>query len=163
MGNRQLFYSADRSRQFFEWSNMKQQEQLFGARAAEARPGQAPARRSSGRTQDIDRHVGARIRERRIMLGLTQQQLADLIGVTYQQAHKYERGINRVSAGRLFEIAQVLSVPVSYFFDGLDEQGGRAISPRERMCLELARNFAQIPNERHQEALSQLARVLASE
>ena len=97
------------------------------------------------------------------MLGLTQQQLADLIGVTYQQAHKYERGINRVSAGRLFEIAQVLSVPVSYFFDGLDEQGGRAISPRERMCLELARNFAQIPNERHQEALSQLARVLASE
>jgi transcriptional regulator with XRE-family HTH domain len=154
---------------------MKQQEQIVRGRRAdgrraspgarEARPGQAatPSRRSSGRTQDIDRHVGARIRERRIMLGLTQQQLADLIGVTYQQAHKYERGINRVSAGRLFEIAQVLSVPVSYFFDGLDEQGGRAISPRERMCLELARNFAQIPNERHQEALSQLARVLASE
>jgi transcriptional regulator with XRE-family HTH domain len=122
-----------------------------------------PGRRSSGRTQEIDRHVGARIRERRIMLGLTQQQLADLIGVTYQQAHKYERGINRVSAGRLFEIAQVLSVPVSYFFDGLDGDGGRAISPRERMCLELARNFAHIPNLRHQEALSQLARVLAAE
>jgi transcriptional regulator with XRE-family HTH domain len=154
---------------------MKQQEQIVRGRRAddrrgsasarEARPGPAaaPARRSSERTQDIDRHVGARIRERRIMLGLTQQQLADLIGVTYQQAHKYERGINRVSAGRLFEIAQVLSVPVGYFFDGLDEQVGRAISPRERMCLELARNFAQIPNERHQEALSQLARVLASE
>jgi transcriptional regulator with XRE-family HTH domain len=116
-----------------------------------------------GRTQDIDRHVGARIRERRIMLGFTQQQLADLIGVTYQQAHKYERGINRVSAGRLFEVAQVLSVPVNHFFDGLTEEGGRGISPRERMCLELARNFAQIPNERHQEALSQLARVLAAE
>src|ERR1700720_2722993 len=70
----------------------------------------AAARRSTGRTQDVDRHVGARVRERRIMLGLTQQQLADLIGVTYQQAHKYERGINRVSAGRLYEIAQVLSV-----------------------------------------------------
>jgi len=55
------------------------------------------------------------------MLGLTQQQLADLIGVTYQQAHKYERGINRVSAGRLFEIAQVLSVPVGYFFGGLEQ------------------------------------------
>src|SRR6266568_3220592 len=114
------------------------------------------------RVQDIDRHVGARIRESRIMLGLTQQQLADLIGVTYQQAHKYERGINRVSAGRLFEVAHVLSVPVSYFFDGLEQEGERAISPRERMCLELARNFAQIPNERHQEALSQLARVLAA-
>jgi transcriptional regulator with XRE-family HTH domain len=123
----------------------------------------SPSRRSSSRTQDIDRYVGARIRERRIMLGLTQQQLADLIGVTYQQAHKYERGINRVSAGRLFEVAQVLSVPVNYFFDGLDEENDRAISPRERMCLELARNFAQIPNERHQEALSQLARVLATE
>jgi DNA-binding XRE family transcriptional regulator len=61
----------------------------------------AASRRSTGRTQDVDRHVGARVRERRIMLGLTQQQLADLIGVTYQQAHKYERGINRISAGRL--------------------------------------------------------------
>ena len=120
-------------------------------------------RRSTSRTQDIDRHVGARVRERRIMLGLTQQQLADLIGVTYQQAHKYERGINRVSAGRLYEVAQVLGVPVSYFFDGLEQGGERGISPRERMCLELARNFAQIPNERHQEALSQLARALASD
>ena len=128
-----------------------------GVRAA------TPARRSTGRTQDIDRHVGARIRERRIMLGLTQQQLADLIGVTYQQAHKYERGINRVSAGRLYEIAQVLSVPVGYFFDGLDSAPTRPVSPRERMCLELARNFAQIPNERHQEALSQLVRVLATD
>ena len=123
----------------------------------------AAARRSTTRTQDIDRHVGARVRERRIMLGLTQQQLADLIGVTYQQAHKYERGINRVSAGRLYEMAQVLSVPDSYFFDGIQSEDSRPVSPRERMCLELARNFAQIPNERHQEALSQLARVLAAE
>ena len=127
-----------------------------------APPRAATSRRSTTRTQDVDRYVGARIRERRIMLGLTQQQLADLIGVTYQQAHKYERGINRVSAGRLFEVAQVLSVPVSYFFDGLEQENDRSISPRERMCLELARNFAQIPNERHQEALSQLARVLAA-
>jgi transcriptional regulator with XRE-family HTH domain len=103
------------------------------------------------------------VRERRIMLGFTQQQLADLIGVTYQQAHKYERGINRISAGRLFEIAHVLSVPINYFFEGLEGDAARAVSPRERMCLELARNFTQIPNERHQEALSALARVLAAE
>jgi transcriptional regulator with XRE-family HTH domain len=158
-----------------EPSRMSEQEQITMARDGDGlRPSvssaetdglraAAPPRRSTGRTQDIDRHVGARIRERRIMLGLTQQQLADLIGVTYQQAHKYERGINRVSAGRLFEVAQVLSVPVSHFFDGLEQEGERGISPRERMCLELARNFAQIPNERHQEALSQLARALASE
>jgi transcriptional regulator with XRE-family HTH domain len=151
---------------------MREQEQIGNRRhglgekrGAEDNPAQtaSPARRSSARTQDIDRYVGARMRERRIMLGLTQQQLADLIGVTYQQAHKYERGINRVSAGRLFEVAQVLSVPVNYFFDGLDQENERAISPRERMCLELARNFGQIPNERHQEALSQLARVLATD
>ena len=154
---------------------MREQEQTIKARRAPGlrpdRTGETGAppraaaspRRSTSRTQDIDRHVGARIRERRIMLGLTQQQLADLIGVTYQQAHKYERAINRVSAGRLYEIAQVLSVPVSYFFDGLEQDGDRAASPRERMCLELARNFAQIPNERHQEALSQLARVLAAD
>lgn len=115
------------------------------------------------RGTDVDRFVGTRIRERRVMLGLSQQQMANLIGVTYQQAHKYERGINRISAGRLYEIARVLNVPVSYFYDGLD--GSEAVddmSIRQRMCLELARNFTQIPNERHREALSQLARVLAA-
>src|ERR1700752_4583024 len=104
-------------------------------------------------TAAIDDHVGSRIRERRIMLGLTQQQLAELTGVTYQQAHKYERGINRVSAGRLYEIARVMSVPVGYFFEGLEGDASRPQRSRERMCLELARNFAQISNQRHQEAL----------
>ena len=114
------------------------------------------------RGTDVDRFVGGRIRERRVMLGLSQQQMANLIGVTYQQAHKYERGINRISAGRLYEIARVLSVPVSFFYEGLDDvPGGEDLSVRQRMCLELARNFTQIPNERHREALSQLARVLA--
>lgn len=114
------------------------------------------------RATDTDRHVGNRIRERRIMLGLSQQQMADMIGVTYQQAHKYERGINRISAGRLYEIAQVLGVPVSYFFEALEATRHAELNARQRMCLELARNFAHIDNERHQEALSQLARALAS-
>lgn len=119
--------------------------------------------RPTNRANDTDRHVGARIRERRIMLGLSQQQMADLIGVTYQQAHKYERGINRISAGRLFEIAQVLGVPVNYFFEGLDSQRAPDLTARQRMCLELARNFSSISNEKHQDALSQLARALAAE
>lgn len=97
------------------------------------------------------------------MMGLSQQQMADLIGVTYQQAHKYERGINRISAGRLHQTAQVLGVPVGYFFEGLDKQNEKDLSDRQRMCLELARNFSNITNERHQEALSQLARALANE
>jgi transcriptional regulator with XRE-family HTH domain len=110
----------------------------------------------------VDRHVGARIRERRLMLGMSQQQLAAAIGVTYQQAHKYERGLNRISAGRLYGIAQVLGVPVSWFFDGLGAGSEPAqLTQRQRLCLEVARNFAQISNERHQAALSQMARVLA--
>ncbi len=116
------------------------------------------------RATETDRYVGGRIRERRIMLGLSQQQMAHMIGVTYQQTHKYERGINRISAGRLFEIARVLKVPVSYFFEGLgDRPEGGTLTGRQRMCLELARNFARITNERHQEALSRLARSLARE
>src|SRR5258706_16078002 len=118
-------------------------------------------KRTTSRTQDIDRHVGARIRERRIMMGLTQQQLADLIGVTYQQAHKYERGINRVSAGRLFEIARVLGVTVGHFYEGLDQPEEKQVTSRQRMSLELARNFALISNSKHQEALTHLARALA--
>ena len=96
------------------------------------------------------------------MLGLSQQQMADMIGVTYQQAHKYERGINRISAGRLYEITRVLNVPITYFFEGLDAaEEDETMNPRQRMCLELARNFANISNQKHQEALSQLARALA--
>jgi transcriptional regulator with XRE-family HTH domain len=120
--------------------------------------------RPSPRANAADHHVGARIRERRVMLGLSQQQLAQMIGVTYQQAHKYERGLNRISAGRLYEIAQVLGVPVSWFFDGLSSTDQPAeMTQRQRMCLELARNFAAIDNEKHQEALSQMARALASQ
>ncbi|TVR80150.1 MAG: XRE family transcriptional regulator [Rhodospirillales bacterium] len=119
--------------------------------------------RTTIRATDVDRYVGGRIRERRVMLGLSQQQMADMIGVTYQQAHKYERGINRISAGRLYEIAQVLRVPVSYFFDGIDSADGEEeMSMRQRMCLELARNFTQITSDRHREALSQMARALAT-
>ena len=127
-------------------------------------PAPVPAKKAvpANRASAIDRHVGARVRERRIMLGLSQQQMADMIGVTYQQAHKYERGINRISAGRLYEITRVLNVPITYFFEGLDvNEDDESLNPRQRMCLELARNFASISNQRHQEALSQLARALA--
>ena len=113
-------------------------------------------------TAAIENHVAARIRERRIMLGLTQPQLAELLGVTYQQLHKYGHGFNRVSAGRLFEIARALSTPLRYFYEGIGEEGVRPVSQRDRMKLEVARNFAEITNERHQLALTAMARALAS-
>src|SRR5690348_18352441 len=118
-------------------------------------------------TAAIDDHVGARIRERRIMLGLTQQQMAELIGVTYQQAHKYETGINRISAGRLYQIAQALGVDISYFFEDIDPEKRNKpkpaeMMPQQRMLPALARNFAGIGHRKHQDALCNLARVLAN-
>jgi transcriptional regulator with XRE-family HTH domain len=117
--------------------------------------------RRRARPQDIDRHIGARMRERRVMLGLTQQQMAELIGVTYQQAHKYEKGINRVSGGRLFKMAQALGVEVGYFYDGLGADGG-SFEPtqQQRLLLELARSFIALPR-RHQEAVCGLVRAVA--
>ncbi len=114
------------------------------------------------RAQDIDRYVGARMRERRIMLGLTQQQMAELIGVTYQQAHKYEKGINRVAAGRLSAIAKALGVEIGFFFERAEaDHSGFKPSTQQRLMLELARSFVALPSRRHQEAICNLARVLA--
>ena len=119
----------------------------------------AALRRS--RPQEVDRCGGARIRERRILLGLTQQQLAELIGVTYQQAHKYEKGINRVAAGRLYSIGRALGVEVSYFYEGLQTGGGLVPSPSQRMLLDLARNFLNIPDPSRRKAIVAVARALA--
>jgi transcriptional regulator with XRE-family HTH domain len=125
--------------------------------------GTMPAEKKVGRSraQDVDRYIGARIRARRIMLGLTQQQMAELVGVTYQQAHKYEKGINRISAGRLYRIAQALGVEVSYFFEGLQTAHRFVPSPQQRMLLDLARNYLDIPVREHQKAIVALARALA--
>ena len=125
----------------------------------------AVGRGTGGRSRalDVDHYVSLRIRQRRIMLGLTQQQMAELIGVTYQQAHKYEKGINRIAAGRLFTIAQALGVDVSYFFQDIESRQDFQPSPQQRMLLELARNFINMPSRRHQEALCGLARALANQ
>jgi transcriptional regulator with XRE-family HTH domain len=102
------------------------------------------------------------MRDRRIMLGLTQQQMAELVGVTYQQAHKYEKGVNRVAAGRLFTIAQTLGVEVGYFYDGLErEQENAGPMRQQRLLLEFARSFSGLPR-RDQEAVGELVRALAN-
>lgn len=95
------------------------------------------------------------------MMGLTQQSLASLIGVTYQQEHKYEKGINRISGGRLFQMAQALGVEVAYFYEGLHDP--RPIEPTklQRLLLELTRNFTDIPSLARQEAICALVRALA--
>lgn len=78
--------------------------------------------------------------------------------MTYQQAHRYERGLNRIAMGRLFEIAQALGVGVAFFFEGMDRSHAAAVeTPQQRQMLELARNFINIPEHRQQEALCSLA------
>lgn len=73
--------------------------------------------KTKGTPNEMDVHVGKRLRVRRSLLGLSQEKLAESIGLTFQQIQKYERGTNRVSAGRLFELSKILDVPVSYFFE----------------------------------------------
>jgi transcriptional regulator with XRE-family HTH domain len=110
-------------------------------------------KRGSGRrpAEDIDRHVGALIRERRIMLGLTLHQMAELIG------HKYEKGVNRVSSGRLYRIAQALDTDVGYFFEGTGRDHMFSRTPSSGFCV--VRNFMTI--REHQEEIVSLARALA--
>ena len=116
----------------------------------------------------VDVHVGKRIRHRRWMVGMTQQQLAERVGIKFQQIQKYETGMNRVSASRMWEIATALGVAVSFFFEGLattrstDEADtslpGDLLADKE--ALELIRSYYAIP-ENQRRRLFDLARVLS--
>ena len=115
-------------------------------------------------THPVDVHVGKRIRHRRWMLGMTQQQLADAVGIKFQQIQKYETGMNRVSASRLWDIAAAMEVPVSFFFDGLSVNEDGAADPAadvlgDREALHLVRAYYAIPDHQRRK-LVDLARVL---
>lgn len=85
--------------------------------------GRQPQRRTRGKPNETDHHVGIRIRQRRRLLGMSQSRLGEAMNVTFQQVQKYEHGANRVGAGRLYQLSQVLEVPVAYFFEGLAPTG----------------------------------------
>ncbi len=113
----------------------------------------------------VDVHVGKRVRHRRWMVGMTQQQLADKVGIKFQQIQKYETGMNRISASRLWDIADALSVSISFFFEGLgaeaqvpDEQLGDILADKE--ALMLVRSYYAIP-EAQRRRLFDLAKVLS--
>jgi transcriptional regulator with XRE-family HTH domain len=113
--------------------------------------------RAKGVATAIDHLVGARLRERRIMLGLTQGELAERLGITHQQLHKYELAINRISAARLFQCARELNTPLEFFFQeepGLDQ-------PRRRLSLTFSQLFNEIPDAHLQRALVEVTRMLA--
>ena len=77
-------------------------------------------KRTPGVPHPVDIHVGGRLRDRRVALGISQTNLGDTVGLTFQQIQKYERGANRVGSGRLYQFAGILDVPISYFFEGLE-------------------------------------------
>ena len=115
----------------------------------------------------VDVHVGQRIRQRRWMVGITQQQLAESVGIKFQQIQKYETGMNRVSASRLWDIAHTLEVPVSYFFEGLTHEDGDVAEGAvegdilaDKEALDLIRSYYAIP-ESQRKRLFELARVLS--
>lgn len=119
----------------------------------------------------VDVHVGKRVRHRRWMVGMTQQQLGDIVGIKFQQIQKYETGMNRISASRLWDIAQALGVSISFFFEGFEddeaafeaktasvENRGDLLADKE--ALELVRSYYAIP-EAQRRRLFDLARVLS--
>lgn len=117
------------------------------------------------RSRRTDQHVGERIRLRRAELGLTQEQLADALDVSYQQIQKYETGANRISAGRIFDISRRLGVDVGYFFDGLAPDDGGTGPPlehggRQRTAIELVRKFAKIKDPEVRAAITGLVKTI---
>ena len=114
------------------------------------------SRKTKGRRSpsevDFDKHVGRRIRERRMVMGLSQTDLADGLGISFQQLQKYENGFNRIAAGRLYDCAQLLNVPPEYFFEGLEgSDSGTPDETRSDEALELVRAYYRIsgPTQRH--------------
>ena len=122
---------------------------------------------------DTDLHLGRRLRRRRRLLGLTQQQLAGAVGIRFQQIQKYECGANRISAARLWQLSEALEVPIGYFYDGLSEaearrergqpsegRGGEVMARKE--TLDLIRAYYQL-GERPRRRLLDLAKSLNTE
>src|SRR5690606_38628517 len=85
-----------------------------------------PEDRGSRRANPIDVHVGSRVRLRRMLLGMSQEKLGEHLGLTFQQIQKYEKGINRIGASRLFDLSKVLGVPVQFFYEDLPSSGAEA-------------------------------------
>ncbi|MCB9948727.1 MAG: helix-turn-helix transcriptional regulator [Rhodospirillaceae bacterium] len=113
----------------------------------------------------VDVHVGQRLRMRRTLLGMSQEMLAERLGISFQQLQKYEKGSNRLSASRLFELSRILDVPVSFFFEELPAEGAPTEESEpdplmKRESLELVRAYYDIPDPQIRQRLVDLIRLL---
>ncbi|HET6183777.1 MAG TPA: helix-turn-helix domain-containing protein [Acetobacteraceae bacterium] len=142
-------------------------------------PGAEPPGERESRPSPIDVHVGSRIRLRRTLLGMSQERLGDQLGLTFQQVQKYERGVNRVGASRLFDLARVLDVPISFFFDdmpdGVAGAGGKRMpafaehqdpfgddAMTRRETLELVRAYYRIPDPMQRKRIFELVKSMSA-
>ncbi len=136
-------------------------------------------RRGTGKPHPVDVHVGARVRNRRTLLGMSQEKLGEAIGLTFQQVQKYERGANRIGSSRLYDLTRVLDVPVEYFFGDMPAevaasslaQGGRKAKepPRyeldpmaKRETLEFVRAYYKISNPQVRKRLFETVKALGA-
>ena len=140
-----------------------------GKKAPQAAPRAAGGRRRGARqspfAKKVDVHVGDRLRQRRSMMGYTQESLAPLLNLSHPQVQKYETGANRISAGRLYELAKTLGVTIGFFFEGFDEEmpaGEPKHGGTNRSAIEVAQNFAEIKDPAVKSTLSSLVKMLAS-
>ncbi len=125
------------------------------------------SRRTQGRRSsdevDFDKHIGQRLRERRVVLGLTQTALADGLGITFQQIQKYEKGANRISTGMLYGCAELLGVRPEYFFEGLEgSDSGTPDETRSDEALKLARAYYTIDDPTQRQHVRKLIQALAA-
>ena len=118
----------------------------------------------------VDRRLGQRVRTRRLEIGMSQERLAELLGVTFQQVQKYEKGVNRIGAGRLFEVSRILNVPVDFFYEGVSAAGEvesdgapvmEFVSSGEGLQLALA--FMKIKDIKVRKRMLDLVKSLAEE
>ena len=146
-----------------------------------ARRGSRRGRTATGQPNPVDVHVGGRVRQRRTLLGMSQEKLGESIGLTFQQVQKYERGANRIGASRLFDLSLVLDVPVAYFFEELPSQIrthegqmqiGLSDLPQDalerdpmarRETLELVRAYYAVGNPKVRRRIVDLVRSLGGE
>lgn len=125
----------------------------------------------------IDAQVGNRVRLRRMLIGMSQERLGELLGLTFQQVQKYEKGVNRIGAGRLFEVSRILGVPIDYFYEGVNGQhapgahghnNGQAAPPIMEFVssgegLQLSLAFMRIKDPRVRKRMLDLVKSLAEE
>lgn len=117
--------------------------------------------KTTSRVKVMDKLIGQRIKQWRISHGYSQKQLAEVIGITYQQLHKYEGGVNRISAGTLADLCQKLNIPISYMFEGIIPVALQEGNYQERSAMLMMREYMAIPDASRRELVCQLVRTLA--